>query len=72
VYLEIDMSRLEAIEGEVQQRSADELKRFREWFFEFDADAWDRQIEANVHAGKLDKLIEKAVRDDEAGRTREL
>jgi hypothetical protein len=72
VYLEIDMSRLEAIEGEVQQRSADELKRFREWVFEFDADAWDRQIEANVHAGKLDKLIEKAVRDDEAGRTREL
>jgi hypothetical protein len=72
VYPEIDMSRLEAIEGEVRQLSADELKRFRDWFYQFDADAWDRQIEADVHAGKLDKLIEKAVRDDDAGRTTEL
>lgn len=66
------MSRLKGIEGEVQQLSADELKRFREWFFEFDGDAWDRQLEADVRAGKLDKLIEKAVRDDEAGCATEL
>jgi hypothetical protein len=66
------MSRLETIEGEVQQLSADELKRFREWFCQFDADAWDRQFEADVHAGRLDKLAEKAIRDDDAGRTTEL
>jgi hypothetical protein len=66
------MSRLEAIEGEVQQLSADELKRFRDWFFQFEADAWDRQFEADVHGGKLDTLAEKAIRDDDAGRTTEL
>ena len=36
------------------------------WFFQFEADAWDRQFKADVHGGKLDTLAEKAIRDDDA------
>jgi hypothetical protein len=39
---------------------------------ELDADEWDRQIEADIKAGKLDELVERALRDHAAGRTREL
>ena len=66
------MSRLEALETEVSQLSAEELKRFREWFLEFDAEGWDRQIEADVEAGKLDKLADRALRQYDEGLTTEL
>ena len=36
---------------------------------EWEAREWDRQIEADAKAGKLDKLIEKAKRHHQAGRT---
>jgi hypothetical protein len=66
------MSRIEAIEQEVRRLSAQELADFRQWFARFDAEAWDRQLEADVAAGKLDALAEKALRDHKAGRSREL
>ncbi len=66
------MSRIEAIEREVQRLSAQELADFRQWFARFNAEAWDRQFEADVAAGKLDAPAEKALRDHEAGRSREL
>jgi hypothetical protein len=66
------MSRLEAVESEISKLSPEELKRFREWFLDFDASAWDRQLEEDVHSGKLDKLGEQALCDFESGRTTEL
>ena len=66
------MSRIEAIEREVQRLSAQELAEFRQWFARYDAEAWDRQFEADVAAGKLDALAEKALRDHQAGHSREL
>ncbi len=66
------MSRVEAIEQEVQKLSPRELADFREWFARFDADAWDRKLEADVGAGKLDAFAERALADHKAGRSREL
>ncbi len=66
------MSRVENLEGQVKQLSSDELRAFREWFAEFDAEAWDRQFEADVRNGKLDELAARALRDYEAGRATEL
>jgi hypothetical protein len=31
---------------------------FRRWYAEFDADLWDRQVEADPKNGKLDFLVE--------------
>ena len=66
------MSRVESIEGQVKELSSEELKAFREWFAQFDGDAWDGQIESDVRSGKLDKMAARALRDHEAGRATEL
>jgi hypothetical protein len=66
------MTKLQRLELEVKELSADERAAFLKWFEEFDADEWDRQIEADVQAGKLDALAERALRDHAAGRSREL
>jgi len=63
------MSRVERVEGEVQNLSAEELTAFREWFSRFDAAAWDQQIEADADNGKLRSLADRALKDHEAGRS---
>jgi hypothetical protein len=36
------------------------MAEFRRWFIEFDAVAWDRQIEADLSAGKLYAFLAEA------------
>ena len=50
------MGELEELEKRVRSLSAEELARFRAWFYEFDHQLWDRQIETDSNAGKLDQL----------------
>jgi hypothetical protein len=64
-------SKLEAIEKKVSALTPEELAEFRHWFAEFDAPAWDRQIERDVKAGKLDELAEEALREHAAGKSTE-
>ncbi|MDD5262671.1 MAG: hypothetical protein PHD76_12570 [Methylacidiphilales bacterium] len=45
-----------------------ELSLFSQWFEEFVADQWDKQFEADVASGRLDRLALKADEDFEAGR----
>lgn len=66
------MEKVEKIEREVQQLSPEELASFRQWFAAFDAEAWDRQFEADVRAGKLDAPAERALRDHAAGKSTKL
>jgi hypothetical protein len=66
------MSTVEEIEFAVRQLPPDELARFRAWFAEFDSSGWDRQIEADVAAGRLDSLAEEALKDLREGRCTEL
>jgi len=66
------MTKLEQIEKSVAELSEEELKAFAEWFAELQAERWDRQIEADAKAGKLDRLVEEALADHQAGRTRPL
>jgi hypothetical protein len=60
------------LEKAISVLSPEELRKFRSWFAEFDMAQWDRQIEQDANAGKLDSLIEQALKDHRAGRTREL
>ena len=48
------MSKVEAIEQQIEKLSPAELTAFRSWYAAFDAEAWDRQFEADVH-GRRDK-----------------
>lgn len=66
------MTTIQEIESAVSQLSREELSAFRAWFEEFDADAWDRQLEEDVAAGRLDFLAEEALRDSREGRCTDL
>ena len=63
------MEKVERTEREVEALSSEELAKFRQWFAAFDAEAWDRQLEADVKAGKLDALADRALRDHAAGKS---
>lgn len=66
------MGKIEKIEQEVQALSPEELAQFRAWFLEYDWAAWDRQIERDAQAGRLDELAAKALRDHATGKTTSL
>jgi len=66
------MSKVEQIEGQIKELSSEELAAFRQWFAEFDSEVWDRQFEADVKAGKLDKLGDRALQDHTAGKSTKL
>jgi hypothetical protein len=65
------MGKIEHLENQIRELSDEELAKLREWFAEFDAEVWDRQMEADAKSGKLDRLAEKALRDYAEGRTKE-
>lgn len=66
------MDKVEILEKEIEALSADELKSLREWFIEFDSNAWDRQIEADAASGKLDELAKKAIASYKRGESTEI
>jgi hypothetical protein len=63
---------LDELENAVTHLPAKELSIFAQWFEEFMADAWDRKIEADISAGKLDNAGRQADADFEAGRCKPL
>ena len=66
------MTTVAEITGAVKRLPKKDLARFRKWFVEYDAAVWDRQLKADVTAGKLDALVREAQRDHKAGRTKAL
>lgn len=66
------MTTVEQITGAVRRLRKRDLARFRKWFAEYDAAAWDREFEKDVAAGRLDALAREALRDLRAGRTTDL
>lgn len=63
---------VEDIEKAIAGLAPDELEKFRAWFEEFDADRFDRKIERDAKAGKLDRPADEAIVEFRAGRAREL
>ena len=66
------MGDIHSIEKAVEALPPSELAEFRRWFAEFDAAAWDEQIEQDASAGKLDALAAEARTDYRSGPAREL
>ena len=62
----------EELKAEIMRLPHEELRAFRAWYENFDADEWDRQIEKDVAAGKFDELAEAALSDHRGGRSRRL
>lgn len=65
------MGNVKSIEKAVEALPPAELAEFRRWFAEFDAAAWDREIEQDALNGKLDRLAAEAAEDFASGTPRE-
>jgi hypothetical protein len=66
------MSTIQEIEAAVRQLAPADLARFREWFADFEAEAWDRQIAEDSAAGRLDAFAEEALKEFREGKCTEL
>jgi hypothetical protein len=64
------MTRVEQLEQEIATLNPDEFIQLREWLMEQDWAEWDRQIERDSAAGKLDGLMKRALADHAAGKSR--
>ncbi len=66
------MTRLETLEHDVQSLGPQELAAFRAWFAEYDWQVWDRQLEQDIAAGKLDRMAAEALAEHERGESTKL
>ncbi len=66
------MSKMDDIKQAVSQLTPDEVKALSAWLDELQAGLWDRQIEQDIKAGKLETLGAKWRADHEAGRSTDL
>ncbi len=66
------MSTVHEIEQAIRGLEPQDLAALRDWFAAFDAEIWDRQLEQDVAAGRLDRFAEEALRDLSEGRCTDL
>jgi hypothetical protein len=68
----LSMTKIEELERVVASLTAEEYREFRRWFLERDWEQWDRQIEEDSRAGKLDFLVREALEAKKQGKLEEL
>lgn len=66
------MTSIAKIKEEILALSETDYQQLRQWFNELDKDEWDRQIEEDANAGKLDFLIAEAREAKEKGTLKNL
>ena len=66
------MTKVQEIQATIESLPREEYVRLRQWFSERDWEQWDKQIEADSEAGKLDFLIKEAFDEKAKGRLKEL
>jgi hypothetical protein len=64
-------NRLE-VESAIKQLPEREIRALANWLQDYLAEMWDRQIEADLAAGKLDRLIARAEADIATNNVRDL
>ena len=66
------MGDVENIARQIEALSPEERAQLRAWFQEFDLAGADPQLEADIQAGKVDPLVQDALRDIKAGKAKPL
>jgi phage terminase Nu1 subunit (DNA packaging protein) len=62
------MSTVAEIESALKKIPLDDARKVADWLQNYLDEKWDRQIDADITAGKLDQLADKALEDYQAGR----
>ena len=55
------------IENAIRQLSAEDFSSLTFWISEYRNEKWDREIEEDYKAGKLNRLIDSALADIDSG-----
>jgi hypothetical protein len=58
---------IKEIEAAITQLPAKELAELMAWLHEYHVQAWDKQIEDDLEAGRLDTLLAEVDKEYEAG-----
>ncbi|NEP57260.1 MAG: hypothetical protein F6K31_09580 [Symploca sp. SIO2G7] len=66
------MTSLPEIEAAIKQLTEGDVRQLSVWLQEYLDEMWDRQIEADLVSGKLDKLLAQAEADIAANQVRDL
>ena len=66
------MTNVQLIEDQIQHLDNQSFATLRNWFIEYEHSRWDRQIATDSEAGKLDFLIDEALAEHRAGKTKPL
>ena len=57
----------EEIKEAVKNLSPEDLGVFRKWFWEFDHERWDQEIEEDVKSGRFDSILREVDRGAHEG-----
>ncbi|MGK7940682.1 MAG: hypothetical protein AB4062_11140 [Crocosphaera sp.] len=66
------MNQIELLKQNIIELDNDAFSELRDWLIELDQKRWDKEIETDSNAGKLDFLINTALAEHEAGKTKDL
>ena len=64
------MSTVAEIENALQTLPVDDAWKVADWLQQYLDEKWDKQIDADIAAGRLDKLAGKSLDDYRAGRVK--
>jgi hypothetical protein len=66
------MSRVDELKAEIEKLPSDQFAEIVRWLSEKDWKNWDREIEADSRAGKLDFLVREAREEKAKGKLKGL
>jgi hypothetical protein len=66
------MSTVVEIEKALQTLPVEDARKIADWLQHYLDEKWDKQIDADIAAGRLEKLADKAMQDYQAGRIKPL
>ena len=64
------MSKVEELKRAIEELPKEDFWKLSDWVIQRHENEWDRNIEEDIRAGKLDKFAAEALREDREGKTR--
>ena len=66
------MSKIDALKADIERLSSQELAELFRWLSEKEWESWDKEIEADSQAGRLDFLVREARKEKAKGTLKEM
>ena len=66
------MSKIDELKADIERLPSEELAELFRWLSEKEWDNWDKEIEADSQAGRLDFLVREAREEKAKGTLREI